>query len=81
MTAFAVTIICGVVSDRCPGMAGPYLKEWEAVLLSFSTDHAESEVSRAHDVTSAMSMLDRRTFIHTTDGYIGISTESTQPGG
>ena len=80
MTAFALTIICGMVSDRYSGMAGPYLKDWEAVLLSFLTNHAESEVSRVHDVTSAISMLDRRTFIYTTDGYIGINAEPTKPG-
>lgn len=79
MTAFALTIKCGLVSDRIPPMAGS-LKEWEAVILSCLNNNAKSEVSRRRGVIFAMNMLYRRTFIHTTDSYIGISAELTKPG-
>ena len=80
MTAFALTIICGVVTDRCLGMNGPSSKEWEAIFLSFLTTHAKIGVPRHHEVTHALGRLNYRTFIHTTDGYIGISAEATKPG-
>ena len=78
MTAFAMTIECGIINDRCPGLGGSDLQEWKDLLLSLWNKRVKKEVSgrRITDIK----ILKRMTFTNTTHAFFGISAEATRLG-